>query len=149
MNRRIELTDQPIDTLAMEKWLSDPSCGALVFFRGTVRHHHEGKEVLALEYSAYAEMAVKTLQEVADEVEKRWPIAKLLICHRIGKLLPENISILIGVASRHRTDAFSACQYAIDNIKERVPIWKREQYRNSSQWVGLPCDSADHSELRS
>lgn len=111
------------------------SCGGIVSFQGTVRNNSKGKTVIRLEYEAYAEMAVKKMQQVAEEAKERWPVEKIAIVHRTGNLTIGETAVAIAVSSPHRAEAFAACQYCIDRIKEIVPIWKKEFTADGGVWV--------------
>jgi molybdopterin synthase catalytic subunit len=110
----------------------------MVTFVGTVRNNAEGKQVLYLEYEAYPEMAIKKLNDIRAEILRRWKINDIGIVHRTGRLEIGETAVVIAVGSPHRLEAFQACQYAIDRIKEIVPIWKKEFYQDSSSWIGHP-----------
>jgi molybdopterin synthase catalytic subunit len=112
-------------------------CGAIVTFLGTVRDHARGQRVVRLEYEAYPEMALRVFERIAEEVEARWPGARLAIHHRMGSLEPGGLSVVIAAAAPHRADAFSACRHAIEELKKDAPIWKREHYPDGSVWVGM------------
>jgi molybdopterin synthase catalytic subunit len=127
---------QKLDPAACEESVSGVDAGAIVSFIGTVRAHNQGKEVVRLEYEAYAEMAVRQFGAIADEAQRRFR-ARIAIHHRIGPLAPGETSVIIAAASPHRADAFEACRYAIEALKAEVTIWKREVYPDGSTWVGL------------
>jgi len=111
--------------------------GAVVIFLGVVRNHAEGKAVEALTYEAYPPMAEKKMLEVAEEAHGRWPLHRVAVAHRIGHLGIGDASIAIGVSSAHRKEAFAACEYVMDRIKEDVPIWKKEHWADGpAHWVG-------------
>lgn len=101
--------------------------GAVVLFLGTVRNHSHGRAIESLEYEAYDSMAEKELAGVEKEVRERWPIESSALVHRLGKMVVGDISVAIAVSTAHRKDAFEACRYAIDRIKQVVPIWKTEK----------------------
>jgi molybdopterin synthase catalytic subunit len=122
----IEITTAPISTEAVAEMVKRDSYGALVTFVGMVRDNSEGQRVLYMEYEAFLEMAHKKLAEVADEVRARWQPLDIAISHRVGRLEVGEVALAIAVASSHRKEAFAACQYAVDRIKEIVPIWKKE-----------------------
>jgi molybdopterin synthase catalytic subunit len=122
----IEITTAPISTEAVAEMVKRDSYGALVTFVGMVRDNSEGQRVLYMEYEAFLEMAHKKLAEVADEVRARWQPLDIAISHRVGRLEVGEVALAIAVASPHRKEAFAACQYAVDRIKEIVPIWKKE-----------------------
>ncbi|MFH0847681.1 MAG: molybdenum cofactor biosynthesis protein MoaE [Chloroflexota bacterium] len=132
----IEITREPIDIEEVVSRVRKSANGAVVTFAGTVRDNSEGKRVLYLEYDAYPEMAEKKLGEIAREIQARWGTKDVAISHRIGRLELGEISVVIAVGSPHRQEAFQACQYAIDHIKEMVPIWKKEFYQDGSAWIG-------------
>lgn len=134
----IKITHEPV---AIQQILADfnrDANGAVVTFIGTVRNNSEGKKVLYLEYECYEPMAVKKLNEIADEIKRRWKINDISVIHRVGRLEIGDTAIVIAVGSPHRQEAFEACKYAIDTIKETVPIWKKEFYENGSSWIGHP-----------
>jgi MoaE-MoaD fusion protein len=117
--------------------VSGTDCGAIVTFIGTVRATNRGREVVRLEYEAYPEMALRVFARIEDEARSRWPGTRLSIHHRVGTLEPGALSVVIAAASPHRADAFSAARHAIEELKKDAPIWKREHYRDGSEWVGL------------
>jgi len=107
-----------------------------VTFQGTVRDNSRGKRVLYLEYEAYPEMAVKVMRQIADEIKARWGLDGVAIVHRVGRLEIGEASICIAVAAPHRAQAFEACRYAIDRVKEILPVWKKEVWEGGEYWVG-------------
>ena len=113
-------------------------------FIGLVRDHNLGRKVTHLEYEAYEPLAVKALQTIVDEAAGKWPSTKMAIHHRIGKLLIGEASVVIAAASAHRADAFAASRYAIERIKQIVPIWKHEYFEGGDVWVeGATADPTD------
>ena len=115
--------------------LADPAVGAMVAFVGVVRGSTDGRETLYLEYEAYPEMAVKTLAQVGGEVQQRWPeVRQVAIVHRLGRLEVGETAIVIALSAAHRRQTFDALHYAIDRIKEIVPIWKREVWADGTEW---------------
>ncbi len=115
--------------------LADPAVGAIVTFVGVVRGSTDGRETLYLEYEAYPEMAVTTLGQVGSEVQERWPeVRQVAIVHRAGRLEVGETAIVIALSAAHRRQTFDALHYAIDRIKEIVPIWKREVWADGSEW---------------
>jgi molybdopterin synthase catalytic subunit len=115
--------------------LADPAVGAMVTFVGVVRGSTDGRETLYLEYEAYPEMAVKTLAQVGTEVRQRWPeVRQVAIVHRLGRLEVGETAIVIALSAAHRRQTFDALHYAIDRIKEIVPIWKREVWADGTEW---------------
>jgi molybdopterin synthase catalytic subunit len=127
---------EKIDPAACERAVAGEDAGAIVNFVGTVRATNHGKRVVRLEYEAYAEMAVRQFGHIADEAARRFN-ARLAIHHRIGPLEPGETSVVIAAAAPHRADAFDACRYAIEALKQDATIWKREVYPDGSTWVGL------------
>jgi molybdopterin synthase catalytic subunit len=130
------LTYEPIDSGVLLSMVQSPERGGVASFLGTVRNHHAGREVLRLEYSAYAPMAEAVCARIISEAESRWE-ARVALRHRIGRLEIGDIAVAIAAGSAHRDDAFLACRYLIEEVKRRVPIWKREVYADGSiEWVG-------------
>ncbi len=115
--------------------VENPSTGAVALFLGRVRDYAEGRDVLRMDYQAYPEMAIKKMQEIEDEVVKRWPTQHIALVHRIGNLGLGDVSVVVAVACAHRKEAFEACRYAIDTLKETVPIWKKEYFTDGEAWV--------------
>ena len=112
-----------------------PDIGGIDVFIGTVRNVTKGKEVVKLEFEAYEKMAKKEMEKIAQDVLKKWPVKKILIHHRTGSLSVGDIPVIIAVAASHRAAAFEACRYAIDTLKETVPIWKKEIFHDGEVWV--------------
>ncbi len=137
MNKRVyKITNERIKPDALFEWTLKPHHGAVVTFAGTVRDNTDGRRTLRLEYEAYAEMAEAKMQEVGDEIRARWGIEDLAMIHRVGTLDVGEISILIAVATPHRKKAFEACSYAIDRVKQIVPVWKKEIWADGErEWV--------------
>lgn len=135
----IEITKNAIDPQPITASVRRDSNGAVVTFLGTTRRTSMGKTVLHLEYEAYAPMALKKLREIAAEITEKWRIEDISIVHRIGWLEIEDISLVVAIASPHRKEAFQACGYVVDRIKETVPIWKKEVFEDGQVWVG--CQS--------
>ena len=131
----IELISEKISVDKILNNLEDHSTGAVVLFLGRVRDHANGRQVTRMAYEAYAEMAHKKMQEIEDEVKKRWHGQKIAMMHRTGELELGEVSVAIAVACPHRKEAFQACQFAIDTLKETVPIWKKEQFVDGEAWV--------------
>ena len=113
-----------------------PDCGALVTFEGKVRNHDHGKSVLKLHYQAYPRMAQSELKKIKSEIEASSNEIKVFLVHRVGELMVGEVAVAIAVWAPHRKEAFRACEFAIDEIKKRVPIWKKEYYvGGETQWV--------------
>lgn len=138
----IELTHDELDPDAITESVRDPSAGAVITFLGTTRDTTDDRNVLYLEYEAYTPMAKRKLAEVATEMADKWPIVKVAISHRLGRLEISDISLVVAVSSPHRAHAFEASQYAVDRIKQVVPIWKKEYFEGGEVWVESPEDAA-------
>ena len=134
---RFWLTNDRLDAAAVAALVEDPGCGAAVTFVGTVRRENDGREVDYLEYEAYPGMAEAKMAEIGQEIAQRWGLDRVAIAHRLGRCEVGEASIVIAVASPHRREAFEACHYAIDRVKEIVPIWKREVWRDGAVWIGM------------
>jgi molybdopterin synthase catalytic subunit len=128
-----------------ERVCSDmPTDGAVVTFAGLVRNHNQGRPVLFLEYEAYEPLAVKALERIVSEAQERWPSTRLGLHHRVGRLELGEASIVIVGSSPHRADAFAATRYAIERVKQIVPIWKREYFDGGDIWLeGAIADPED------
>jgi|SRR5687768_8926098 molybdopterin synthase catalytic subunit len=132
----ISIIKDTIDQLKILEELKDNSSGAVVFFTGIVRDHNSKEKVEGIFYEAYEEMVEEILKKIENEVFKNWNIKKFIAIHRIGYLKVGEISVIVGVSSEHRKEAFEACSYGIDNIKKRCPIWKKEKMESGdSEWV--------------
>ncbi len=131
------IISQPIDAAALLAEVATPSDGAVLLFWGVVRNENDGREVKGLEYEAYAEMAEAKLREIVAEAAQRWSVGEIAVVHRIGKLNVGEASVGIAVAAPHRGEAYEASRYVIEELKRRVPIWKREHYLDGpSAWLG-------------
>jgi len=129
-------SDVALDPAAERRELEDPACGGFVSFEGWVRNHNEGLEVRRLEYEAFAALGIKEGERIVADAIKRFGVEKAACVHRVGALEIGDIAVWVGVSSRHRGEAFAACRYIIDEVKHRVPIWKKEHYVNGdSGWV--------------
>ena len=133
----IALTDEPLAVERATTWAATPSCGAVVTFCGVVRDHSDGRAgVRALSYEAYEEVAVRRLGDVAAETRRRFPaVERLALLHRVGDLALSECSVVVVAATPHRAEAFDAARFAIDTLKETVPIWKREHWAGGSDWA--------------
>ncbi len=116
-------------------FVSDKALGGIATFIGVVRNHTQNKTVVRLEFEAYEPMAIAEMQKIADHILAQWSCKKVAIHHRVGILYPGEIAVVIAVAAPHRKDAFKACEYAIDTLKQRVPIWKKEIFEDGEVWV--------------
>lgn len=138
------ITDEPIDPASCRLAAESPSAGGFVAFEGWVRDHNGGRAVASLEYEAYAALAVKEGERILEEARQRFELERAHAVHRKGHLAIGDLAVWVGVSAAHRDAAFAACRYVIDELKRRVPIWKREHYADgSSEWVG--CASCAHA----
>jgi molybdopterin synthase catalytic subunit len=129
------LTDLPIDLPSLLADVRSPGRGGVAVFLGQVRDHHEGRSVLGLEYSAYLPMAEAECARIVAEARRRWDAA-VALRHRIGALAIGDAAVVVVAASSHREEAFAACRYVIEEVKRRVPVWKRERYVDGTlAWV--------------
>lgn len=131
----VEVTDQLLDLAAADLFLSDPSCGGLAYFVGKVRNRNLGYDILHLEFSSYRPMAEREMQHLAKDILANTGAAKLYVAHRIGLLQVGETAVIIGAAAIHRAAAFDACRAMIDQLKERVPIWKKEVSTEGHYWI--------------
>lgn len=130
------ITEEPLSADPLIKKVSHPNAGAILAFVGTVRELTLGKRTIHLEYEAYPEMAVKKMKQIAAEIEEQWPGTRVAMSHRVGRLDIEDIAVVIAVATPHRAASFESGRYAIERLKEIVPIWKKEQWEDGEEWVG-------------
>lgn len=131
-----KLTSNPIVIEELTDFVADPGAGAMATFVGTTRNTNDGRQVTRLEYECYSGMAEKEMTKIAAEVLNKWPIIKIAMIHRIGRVDIGEASVAIAVSSGHRHAAFEACHYAINQLKETVPIWKKELYEGGELWIG-------------
>ena len=134
-------------TFVMEQLHKAPSStGAVVSFLGTVRNENKGRRVNHLEYEAYEPLAIKTFEQIAMESTTHWAETRLALHHRVGRLNIGDASVAIAAASPHRPDAFAACRYAIERVKQIAPIWKHEYFENGNVWVEGATANPDSAE---
>jgi molybdopterin converting factor subunit 1 len=133
---RVAIRHEPLSIDAVMALVQHPGAGAVTLFLGTVRDHNAGREVTALEYSAYESMAVAEMARVVEELEREIPVVRLAVHHRVGMLAVGDAAVVCAASSPHRDEAFRAGRALIDRIKERVPIWKRELGPDGHAWVG-------------
>jgi molybdopterin synthase catalytic subunit len=126
----------PIDLAALAG--PDSGDGALCVFTGVVRNHNDGKSVLHLEYEGYEEMVASIFEEIAQEAKTRFGVTRVSIVHRLGRMEIGETSVAVAVSSPHRKEAFEACRFAIDTLKHKAPIWKKEFYADGSSWLEGP-----------
>ena len=131
----ISITTNHLSLQEIMHQLEDNSAGAISIFIGNVRNQGRSGNVSEIYYEAYNKMAEEKMNEIENEVQTKWTIKKLVAIHRIGNIRVGETSIMIGVSSEHRKDAFEACKYVIDNVKTRVPIWKKEISDENQKWV--------------
>ena len=133
--RRCTLSERPLDEEEVVARVAGPDAGGIVSFVGAVRNHARGHTIDHLEYEAYPEMAEREMEKIADEAGERWPGTRVAIAHRVGHLEIGDAAVVVVAASAHRGEAFEACRFAIDTLKVRVPIWKREVATDGAYWV--------------
>lgn len=131
----IQLLDSPLSPEMCLSRVASAEAGGTTLFSGTVRNQTQGRSVVRLEFEAYAPMAISEMRKIAEHVECKWSARHVAIHHRIGVLSIGEIAVLIAVATPHRAASFAACQYAIDTLKETVPIWKKEIFTDGEIWV--------------
>jgi molybdopterin synthase catalytic subunit/molybdopterin converting factor small subunit len=140
----IEVTAQVLSERATAEAVADPGAGAVALFSGIVRDQTGGRRVKFLEYEAHAPMALAKMREIAAAIRARWPgTLRVALVHRVGRLEIGESSVMIAVSSPHRREAFEACHFAIDTLKETVPVWKKEYFEDGEVWVGLQSE-CDH-----
>jgi molybdopterin synthase catalytic subunit len=135
------ITRTPIVLDRLVRAVRDPRAGAIVAFVGTTRNENAGRRVVRLEYEAFTCMALAEMRRLAAEARRRWPLRRVAMTHRIGAVPVGQASVAIAVSAGHRAEAFAACHWLIDRLKEIVPIWKREHFRGGRIWIG-PQQSA-------
>jgi MoaE-MoaD fusion protein len=124
------------DLAAVVAEVADERAGAVATFQGTVRRQSRGRTVIALEYEAYGGMAEKVMAEIAEGVKARYDLCEVAVAHRVGRCKVGDVSVVIAVSAPHRHDALAACRDVIDELKERVPLWKKELYEGGEEWIG-------------
>ncbi|HJU28313.1 MAG TPA: molybdenum cofactor biosynthesis protein MoaE [Candidatus Binataceae bacterium] len=143
----ISIGRDPIDVAALEREVAHPAAGAVVTFAGTTRRDNVGRRVIRLEYEAYGPMALAEIRKLAREAGERWNIVRIAIRHRVGVVEIGETSVAIAVSAAHRAEAFEACRFAIDRLKEVVPIWKKEYFEGGEAWIG--CQTSHPPEFHS
>lgn len=133
--RRCTISDRPLDVGAVVARVAGPGMGGIVTFAGAVRDRARDRSIRELEYEAYAEMAEAEMERIAAEAGERWPGSLVAIDHRTGLLAIGELAVVVAAAAPHRAEAFAACRYAIDELKRRVPIWKKEIATDGAYWV--------------
>src|SRR5215813_984411 len=138
------LSLESLVTLVADRGAASGSDGAVTTFLGLVRNHNAGRRVQYLEYEAFEPLALKAFQRIAEEISGLWPEVRLALHHRIGRIEIGDASVAIAAASPHRGNAFSACRYAIERVKQIAPIWKREFFEGGDVWIeGATADPDD------
>jgi molybdopterin synthase catalytic subunit/molybdopterin converting factor small subunit len=130
------LTHGPVNLTSVVVEVVDEQAGAIATFLGTVRSHSRGRDVIALEYEAYEEMAEEIMAAIANDVQARYDLCKVAMAHRLGRVEVGETSVAIAVSAPHRQDALAACADAIEALKSRVPLWKKELYADGDEWIG-------------
>lgn len=133
--KKIYITSDKLDSQACTDAVTHEGAGGIVVFVGTVRNATKGKTVLHLDFEAYEKMALKEMQKIADQAIERWSLYDMVIHHRTGKVAIGEEAVVIACSSAHRKEAFQACEFAIDTLKETVPIWKKEIFEDGEVWV--------------
>ncbi len=135
VDKLLGLTEKPINTQSLVKAIWSPAAGALATFEGRVRNRNRGREVIGICYEAYVAMAEKQIEALAGMVKSRWMTDQIAIVHRLGDLEVGEVAVAVVVGAPHRDAAFEACRFAIDQLKVRVPIWKKERYLQGEAWL--------------
>ena len=135
MEMDVRLLDDPLDPEACRHWAGTEAAGAQTLFVGTVRNASDARAVRHLEFEAYAPMALKELRAIAEEAGRRWPLCRVAVHHRVGRVEVGGIAVVIAVSTPHRAEGFEVCRYVIDTLKETVPIWKKEVFEDGETWV--------------
>jgi molybdopterin synthase catalytic subunit len=131
----LKIINEALDIANCINWVMTPQSGGIDVFIGTVRDQTKGKKVVRLEFEAYEKMAISEMKKIAGEMMQRWPLHKIIIHHRVGILQIGEVPVVIAVSAPHRAAAFEACRYAIDTLKQTVPIWKKEIFEDGEEWV--------------
>lgn len=131
----IELKEEALDSALVSTHCRVENVGAFVLFEGIVRFENADDPVEFLDFEAYRPMAEKELRKISQELFEKWDIKRVAIHHRIGRVFPGELAVIIGVGAKHRKAAFEACAFAIDTLKERVPIWKKQVHKSGEFWV--------------
>jgi len=135
-----EVTESPLSLDALIVAVRQNTSGAVATFLGIVREFARGRQVSYLEYDAYPEMATATMRQIGEQIRQRWPVDRIAMIHRIGRLTIGEASIAIAIASPHRREALEACAFGIERVKEIVPIWKKEVWTDGAEWIGSTVD---------
>jgi len=139
-----EIAKEPINVQSVIDKVVQRDAGAITTFIGTVREMTKGKKTLFLIYEAYEPMAIKKLEQIGTEIQERWNGAEVAITHRVGRLAITDVAVVIAVSTPHRNDAYEANRYAIERIKEIVPIWKKEHWEDGQEWIGNQLETVSY-----
>jgi molybdopterin synthase catalytic subunit len=131
----IKITENPIDVQKVIETVSSLGAGAINIFVGNIRSTAHGKAVRWLEYEAYESMAVAEIRKIIDNATHRWGLLGVAVSHRVGTLKPGETAVAVAVSAPHRKESFEACEFIIDELKAKVPIWKKEVFENGEEWV--------------
>jgi len=146
---QFRITAEPLDLGRAVAAVASAGAGAVGSFVGQVRSNNSGRAVRHLEYEAYEPLAIRAFERIATEIADRWPAASVAIHHRIGRLEVGEASVVIAAASPHRAEAFAACRYAIERVKQIAPVWKREYFEDGDVWIeGATADPDDEAARR-
>ncbi len=132
---RVAITDKRIDVDALHAEVADAGAGATLAFVGTVRNEKQQRRVTHIDYEAYETMALRRLHAIASEITRRWPVRRVVMVHRVGRLVVGDASIAIVLSTPHRAEGFEALRFAIESVKQDVPIWKKEHFEDGAVWV--------------
>jgi molybdopterin synthase catalytic subunit len=132
---RCSVSDQPLDVSGVVQRVVGPDAGGIVTFVGAVRDQSRGRDIRHLEYEAYPDMALREMDKICEVAAQRWPGARVAIAHRHGHLAIGDLAVVVVAAAPHRAEAFEACRFAIDTLKQTVPIWKKEVASDGEYWV--------------
>ena len=146
---RFRICPEPLDAGAVTAAVAAPQCGAVTTFLGLVRDRNAGRRVIRLDYEAFEPLAIKAFEQIDREARERWPLARLAIHHRVGRLAIGDVSVVIAAASPHRAEVFAVSRYAIERIKQIAPIWKHEHFEGGEVWIeGATADPLDDAARR-
>ncbi len=135
MKKFLKITEETLNVAAITDLVADAAAGAINVFVGTVRSNTRGRAVVRLEFEAYESMALKEMDKICRQAGERWPVLAMAVYHRTGVLQVGDVPVVIAVSTPHREQGFAACQYAIDTLKQTVPIWKKEIFADGEEWV--------------
>ena len=141
-----EIVERPIQVEEVIRKVERREAGAITTFMGVVREWTKGRRTIYLEYQAYVPMAIKMLAKIGEEIEEKWPDTRIAITHRIGRLDISDAAVVIAVSSPHRKAAYEANEYAIDRIKQIVPIWKKEYWEDGETWIGDQLEKISYAD---